>query len=132
MHLIMRGESTSTIRIVDFTPPSRPELLEVGFVKTDISDRSSVKAAFTTPWPSSEVSKLPLTVFHTAAVIRPAERSLLVWDRTSGVNVDVSIVLVVLAPARTSRCSEPFHAPVVANALEARWGLPVSHGECYS
>lgn len=97
MHLLVRGESPSAIRIVDFTPPSRPELVQVDFVKTDISDASAVKAAFTRPWPSSEVTKLPLTVFHTAAAIRPGERSLLVWDRTAAVNINVSVTLLLFS-----------------------------------
>lgn len=92
MHLLLRGQPPSHIRIADLNPPARSDLLQgaaaqVGFVTADISDRSSVEAAFAQPWPSS-ASGLPLTVFHTAAVIRPAERSPLVWDRTRGANVD--------------------------------------------
>lgn len=92
LHLLLRGQPPSHIRIADLSPPARPDLLrgaaaQVDFVSADISDRSSMEAAFARPWPPS-ASGLPLTVFHTAAAIRPAERSQLVWDRTRRVNVD--------------------------------------------
>ncbi|KAK7739961.1 hypothetical protein SLS53_005555 [Cytospora paraplurivora] len=92
LQLLARGQSPSSIRIVDFTEPSRSDLLEgaaakTDYVKTDIAEPSSVKAAFTKPWPS-DVAGLPLTVFHTAATIRPGERSMLFWDRTARVNVN--------------------------------------------
>lgn len=77
---------------MDIAPPKRADLLQgaaaqVDFAAADISDPASVEAAFSKPWPSS-VEALPLTVHHTAAVIRPAERSPLVWERTRPVNVD--------------------------------------------
>lgn len=92
MQLLARGQSPASIRIVDFSEPSRSDLLEgaatrTDYVKTDIAEPSSVVAAFTKPWPS-DVAGLPLTVFHTAATIRPGERSMLFWDRTARVNVD--------------------------------------------
>ncbi|ROW18275.1 hypothetical protein VPNG_00383 [Cytospora leucostoma] len=92
LQLLARGQSPSSIRIVDFSEPSRSDLLEgaaakTDHVKTDIAEPSSVEAAFTKPWPS-DVAGLPLTVFHTAATIRPGERSMLFWDRTARVNVD--------------------------------------------
>lgn len=92
LQLLARGQPPSSIRIVDFSKPSRADLLEgpatkVDYVKTDITDSSSVEAAFTKPWPS-EAADLALTVFHTAAIIRPGERSMLFWKRTSRVNID--------------------------------------------
>ncbi|ROW11565.1 hypothetical protein VMCG_01473 [Cytospora schulzeri] len=92
LQLLARGQPPSSIRIVDFCKPSRSDMLEgpaakADYVKTDITDAASVEAAFTKPWPS-DVAGLPLTVFHTAAIIRPGERSMLFWKRTSRVNID--------------------------------------------
>lgn len=92
LNLLSRGQSPSSIRILDFNRPSRSdmthgEVATVDYVETDITDPASVEAAFAKPWPS-DVARLPLTVFHTVAAIRPGERSLLLWERTSRVNVD--------------------------------------------
>lgn len=92
LQLLARGQPPSTIRIVDFSKPSRSDMLEgpaakADYVKTDITDPASVEAAFTKPWPS-DAAELPLTVFHTAAIIRPGERSMLFWERTSRVNIN--------------------------------------------
>lgn len=92
LNLLSRGQSPSSIRILDFSKPSRSDMIHgevatVDYVKTDVTDPASVEAAFAKPWPS-DVSRLPLTVFHTVATIRPGERSLLLWERTSRVNID--------------------------------------------
>jgi nucleoside-diphosphate-sugar epimerase len=92
LNLLSRGQSPSSIRVLDFSKPSRPdmshgEVAAVDYVKTDVTDPASVETAFAKPWPS-DVARLPLTVFHTVATIRPGERSLLLWERTSRVNVD--------------------------------------------
>ncbi|KAL2866748.1 putative 3-beta hydroxysteroid dehydrogenase/isomerase family protein [Aspergillus lucknowensis] len=60
-HLIARGERPAAIQTLHLNPPRR-ELLDL-----------AVQRAFSQPWPS-QVASLPLTVFHKAAVIRPAER----------------------------------------------------------
>lgn len=59
---------------------------EVDFVKTDITSPASLDAAFKKPWPSS-VAALPLTIFHTAAVIIPSDRSKHFYDFPEAVNV---------------------------------------------
>jgi len=59
---------------------------EVDYVKTDISSAASANAAFSKPWPAS-VAELPLTVFHTAAVIVPSDRSKLVYGFLDSINV---------------------------------------------
>ncbi|SPQ18653.1 d657bd50-5801-4958-8e8f-dbf8fbb3b942 [Thermothielavioides terrestris] len=91
LQLLQRGEAPESIRIVDFVPLNRRDMLEAAagcdFVKADISSRASVEAAFFRPWPAS-VAKQPLTVFHTAAIVRPQERSLLLYHRLSPVNRD--------------------------------------------
>ncbi|KAK3489242.1 uncharacterized protein B0T23DRAFT_197010 [Neurospora hispaniola] len=89
-HLLARGQSAESVRIVDFAPLRRPQILSVAskveVIKTDITSPDSVKAAFSKPWPAS-VASLPLTVYHTAAVIRPGERSIKTYDRVARVNV---------------------------------------------
>jgi nucleoside-diphosphate-sugar epimerase len=60
--------------------------MAVPFFKTDISSSHSTEAAFSAPWPPS-VAHLPLTVFHTAAVIVPSERSYLFYSFCEKVNV---------------------------------------------
>ncbi|KAL2266662.1 hypothetical protein VTJ83DRAFT_6014 [Remersonia thermophila] len=88
--LLARGQPPSSIRIVDFRPPRQPfraaaaaeqderqneeEEEKVGFAQADISSLPATRRAFAQPWPAS-VARLPLTVFHTAAVIVPADRS---------------------------------------------------------
>lgn len=91
LQLLERGQPPNTIRIVDFQAPHRTDMLtgpatKVEFRKTDISSAESTQAAFRAPWDES-VSKLPLTVFHTAAVIIPSARSELVNGFCESVNV---------------------------------------------
>jgi len=69
---------------------------ECQFIKTNIASRDSTTAAFNAPWPPS-VASSPLTVFHTAAVIRPVERSPLVYKRCSKVNVDGTANVITAA-----------------------------------
>ncbi|KAK4128858.1 NAD(P)-binding protein [Parathielavia appendiculata] len=94
LQLLQRGESPECIRVVDFVPLNRRDMIGkvagCDFVKADISSRSSVDAAFSKPWPESVVKK-PLTVFHTAAAVRPQERSLLIYHRISAVNRDGAV-----------------------------------------
>ncbi|KAL4946861.1 hypothetical protein BDV06DRAFT_218012 [Aspergillus oleicola] len=73
-HLLARGENPAAIRALDLQSP-RSDILDQGvaFVKTNITDESGVQNAFSQAWPES-IADFPLTVFHNAAVIRPAER----------------------------------------------------------
>jgi nucleoside-diphosphate-sugar epimerase len=85
LQLLAQGHDPSSIRIVDFRPPTRKDLTSgpasaVPFVQADMTSSSSIDAAFSHPWPAA-VASHPLTVFHTAAVIRPSERSLDTYDR---------------------------------------------------
>ncbi|KAF5006543.1 hypothetical protein FDECE_7085 [Fusarium decemcellulare] len=92
VQLLQGGTPREAIRIIDVRPSTRDELkadgseTALGFVQADITSSASVDAAFSAPWPAA-VSALPLTVFHSAAVIRPAERSPLLYDRCARVNV---------------------------------------------
>lgn len=104
LNLLARGQPPSSVRILDFSRPSRSDMIHgdvaaVDYVKTDVTDPASVEAALARPW-AGEVSRLPLTVFHTVATIRPGERSLLLWERTSRVNIDGT--RNVLAAARAA------------------------------
>jgi nucleoside-diphosphate-sugar epimerase len=56
-------------------------------MKTDVADEAAVSNAFSQKWPQA-VADLPLTVFHLAAVIRPAERLKEFRHLSSNVNVD--------------------------------------------
>jgi nucleoside-diphosphate-sugar epimerase len=75
-----------------------PLVAKCRYIKTDISSIHAVKAAFDAPWPSSEAST-PLTVFHTAAVIRPHERSKLLYHRCSKVNLDGTANIIASSKA---------------------------------
>ena len=93
MDLVANGTSTQAIRLVDIRKPSRPEFAApsgyasgVEHVTADVTSEAALVEAFTAPWPSS-VAQLPLTVFHTAAVIRPYERHEALYERSSRVNV---------------------------------------------
>lgn len=86
-HLVSRGEDPAAIRVLDLQPP-RQELLDQGvaFIKANVTDKAAVSDAFSQPWPEP-TQKLPLSVFHTAAVIRPAERHRSLLPLCTGVNV---------------------------------------------
>jgi nucleoside-diphosphate-sugar epimerase len=91
LQLLERGQPPESIRIVDFRPPNRADMrhglaTQVDFVQTDISSAAATEAAFTKPWHPS-VAHLPLTVFHTAAVIVPSDRSKLLSGFCEVVNV---------------------------------------------
>lgn len=86
--LLLRGEEPSAIRVLDIRAPAR-EFQEQGiaFIKTNVADEASVTAAFAQPWPQHVVQR-PLTVFHSAAVIRPFERLVDALPLCTRVNVD--------------------------------------------
>ncbi|KAI2614018.1 NAD(P)-binding protein [Hypoxylon fragiforme] len=107
LHLLERGQSPESIRIVDFRKPERPDMTtglaaRVDFAQADITSAPATSAAFTKPWPAS-VSTLPLTVFHTAAIIRPSERLLATYAPVKRVNIDG--VQHVLAASQRARAS---------------------------
>ncbi|RDA85623.1 hypothetical protein CP532_3549 [Ophiocordyceps camponoti-leonardi (nom. inval.)] len=93
------GVPRQAIRIVDLNPPADGE---ISYFKADVTSQSSVDSAFARAWPAA-VSGLPLTVFHTAAVIRPFERDGVFYPRCARVNVLGSAH--VLAAARKAGAS---------------------------
>ncbi|KAI0892962.1 NAD(P)-binding protein [Annulohypoxylon nitens] len=89
LQLLARGNPPESIRIIDIRKTERNDMsvaTEVEFVKTDITSADSVEAAFALPWHPS-VAHLPLTVFHTAAVILASERSKFQYAFPEAVNV---------------------------------------------
>lgn len=65
---------------------SRGPAARVEFVQADISSAEATEKAFAKPWHPS-VAHLPLTVFHTAAVIVPSDRSKLLYGFCEAINV---------------------------------------------
>jgi len=104
-HLLARGENPAAIRILDLQPP-REQVLNQGvvFIKTNITDKTAVSDAFTQSWPSKEVDQLPLTVYHTAAVIRPAERHKALLHLCTTVNVGGTRNVLEAAKAVGASC----------------------------
>lgn len=102
LQLLQRGQAPESIRIVDFSPVTRRDMLDKAagcdYVKADISSRTSVEAAFSKPWPASVANK-PLTVFHTAALVRPHERNAMFYHRVSHVNRDGAINVMEVSRA---------------------------------
>ncbi|KAI1464807.1 NAD(P)-binding protein [Daldinia caldariorum] len=91
LQLLARGNSPEAIRIIDIRKTERNDMCsgpatEVEFVQADITSSNSVDAAFARPW-NPRVSHLPLTVFHTAAVILASERSGFQYAFPEAVNV---------------------------------------------
>ncbi|KAI1100560.1 NAD(P)-binding protein [Jackrogersella minutella] len=91
LQLLARGNPPESIRIIDIRKTERNDMrtgpaTEVEFVQTDITSPGSVEAAFALPWHPS-VAHLPMTVFHTAAVILASERSEFQYAFPEAVNV---------------------------------------------
>lgn len=103
-HLLARGENPAAIRVLDLQPP-RHEILDQGvtFFKTNIVDEEAVSSAFAHPW-SGAVAALPLTVYHNAAVIRPAERHKAFLSRCRNVNVAGTVNLLNAAKKHGASC----------------------------
>ncbi|KAK4224812.1 hypothetical protein QBC38DRAFT_285763 [Podospora fimiseda] len=104
LQLLARGTPPANIRILDIRKPERTDMTtglakEIEFIPTDITSAASVDAAFNKPWPGS-LSKLPVTVFHTAAVILASDRSRYLYDFPEKVNVKGTAN--VLAAARAA------------------------------
>ncbi|KAL8318722.1 hypothetical protein RB597_005815 [Gaeumannomyces tritici] len=103
LQLLARGQPPKSIRIVDFQKPHRNDMVvgpaaDVDFARADISSAAAVNAAFGRPWPRS-VAHLPLTVFHTAAIIVPSDRSDLIYHVCRSVNVNGTANVVNAARA---------------------------------
>ncbi|KAI0189088.1 hypothetical protein EV127DRAFT_110778 [Xylaria flabelliformis] len=103
LQLLARGTPPTHIRILDIRRTERSDMqsgpaTEVDFAQTDITSPESIKAAFARPWPAS-AAKLPLTVFHTAAVILASDRSAHSYTFPERVNVKGTANLLAAAKA---------------------------------
>lgn len=131
LQLLARGESAQSIRIVDFAPLTRDKMLQNGagacdYVRADITSASSVEAAFAKPWPKTSTTgeQRPLTVFHTAAAIRPAERKWIFYDRLRRVNV-VGVANVLEAARKHGADIFVYTASASVGLRPVRmWGAP--------
>ncbi|KAF1990961.1 NAD(P)-binding protein [Aulographum hederae CBS 113979] len=106
--LLLRGQPPDTIRIIDIRPPGPnfPEISSVPFVKADITSQTSTSDAYSAPWPSPTKDTWPLTVFHTAAIIRPGDRTKATLPLSSRVNVDGVAHSVAAAKSASSSTSK--------------------------
>lgn len=129
-HLLMRGEDPKAIRIVDLVPNARPSVVAAGvaFHKTDISDPKSVAAAFDAPWPSS-VKSLPLTVFHTVAMINPADRKPRFLGPLIKVNVDGTRNILNQAKKSGASCFVATSSGSVGAGVPDYFPLPWKQGK---
>ncbi|KAF5595147.1 cholesterol dehydrogenase [Fusarium subglutinans] len=123
--------SQTCIRIIDVRETERDDLREglaaqVDFVQTDITSKAAVGEAFSKPW-DPKIAPLPLTVFHTAAVIIPGARSKYLYKFTEavpflkGMLPEVEGDLRTVQPGLITICTH-----LVASDAEAR--KPISEG----
>ncbi|KAI3325706.1 NAD(P)-binding protein [Xylariaceae sp. AK1471] len=103
LQLLARGTPPTHIRILDIRRTERSDMqsrqaLAVDFAQTDITSRASVDVAFARPWPAS-AAQLPLTVFHTAAVILASDRSAHSYAFPESVNVKGTANVLAAAKA---------------------------------
>ncbi|KAH6648573.1 hypothetical protein BKA67DRAFT_594100 [Truncatella angustata] len=128
LHLLERGQSPESIRNVDFRAPERRDMQSgpaaaVPFIHADISSASSTNAAFSAAWPDS-VAKLPLTVFHVAAVIVPHERSMALFERVKRVNIDGTENVLNASKAVGTDVFIATSSSSVALVPVQYWGIP--------
>jgi nucleoside-diphosphate-sugar epimerase len=103
-HLLARGEDPKAVRVLDLAPPAQ-ELLDhgIGYTKVNITDELAVETAFEEPWPAT-AANLPLTVYHTAAVIRPSDRLQSMLSLCSKVNIDGTRNVLSVAKKAGASC----------------------------
>ncbi|KAI0160304.1 dehydrogenase-like protein [Xylariaceae sp. FL1272] len=128
LHLLQRGEAPESIRIVDFRRVERADMksgsvTEVDFAQADITSPEATVAAFDKPWPPS-VAKLPLTVFHVAAMIVPHERTMATYDRIKRVNIDGTKNVMVAAKAAGADIFIATASASISYRPAGYWGNP--------
>ncbi|KAJ5294797.1 hypothetical protein N7508_009618, partial [Penicillium antarcticum] len=149
-HLLARGEDPKAMRVLDIVPPAQELLAQgVGYTKVDITDSLAVETAFEEPWPAA-ASNLPLTIYHTAAVIRPSDRLQSMLSLCSKVNIDGTRNVLSAAKKAGASCfiwtssgSIGIHRPNfwikpwatepkrVVQVLHDEGKLPQTHGEFF-
>ncbi|KAJ5385196.1 hypothetical protein N7517_003107 [Penicillium concentricum] len=150
-HLLARGEDPKAIRILDLNSPEQDLLNKgVSWTKTNITDELAVTTAFEEPW-DANISNLPLTVYHTAAIIRPQDRLKCFLPLSSKVNIDGTRNVLNAAKAAgatafiwTSSGSIALHQPTfwiapwetqpkrVVQVVSDSTKLPESHDQFFS
>ncbi|KAI1819924.1 NAD(P)-binding protein [Xylaria intraflava] len=103
LQLLARGTPSTHIRILDIRRTERSDMqseqvMSIDFAETDITSRASVDKAFARPWPAP-AADLPLTVFHTAAVILASDRSAHSYRFPESVNVKGTAIVLAAAKA---------------------------------
>ena len=129
-HLLIRGEDPKAIRIIDLVPNMRPSVVSAGvaFQETDVSDPKSVAAAFDAPWPSG-VKSLPLTVFHTVAMINPTDRKPRFLGPLIKVNVDGTRNILAAAKKSGASCFVATSSGSVGAGVPDYFPLPWQTGK---
>ncbi|KAI1171613.1 NAD(P)-binding protein [Nemania sp. FL0916] len=129
LQLLARGTPPSHIRIVDIRRAERSDMQsgpaadEVDFAQTDITSSASVSAAFSRPWPE-DAAKLPLTVFHTAAVILASDRSAHSYAFPHAVNVRGTAHVISAARAAGASVFSATSSASIAIRPVGVWALP--------
>ncbi|KAI8631852.1 NAD(P)-binding protein [Xylariaceae sp. FL1651] len=128
LQLLARGTPPTHIRILDIRRTERSDMQSgpataVDFAQTDITSRASVDAAFARPWPAS-AAKLPLTVFHTAAVILASDRSAHSYGFPESVNVRGTANLLVAAKAAGASVFSATSSASIAIRPVGTWVAP--------
>lgn len=128
MQLLARGTPPSHIRILDIRRTERSDMQSgiataVDFAQTDITSRASVDAAFARPWPAS-AADLPLTVFHTAAVILASDRSPHSYAFPEAVNVKGTANLLAAAKAAGASVFSATSSASIAIRPVGTWVAP--------
>ena len=134
--LLQRGQAPEEIRIVDIRRPVNPSSTSsgrapvtgvpisdprVGIEQADVTSLDAVERAFSAPW-CEAVRGLPLTVFHTAAVIEPADTSQRNLRYLSKVNVD-GVRNVLLASKKTGASVFVYTSSASINLRRAGWWM---------
>ncbi|KAI0534210.1 hypothetical protein GGR58DRAFT_483670 [Xylaria digitata] len=128
LQLLARGTPPAHIRILDIRRSERSDMhsgpaTEVDFAQTDITSRASVDAAFSRLWPTS-AAKLPLTVFHTAAVILASDRSAHSYAFPESVNVRGTANLLATAKAAGASVFSATSSASIAIRPVGTWVAP--------
>ncbi|KAI1121854.1 hypothetical protein F5Y10DRAFT_255455 [Nemania abortiva] len=128
LQLLARGTPPSHIRILDIRRTERSDMQSgpataVDFAQTDITSRASVDAAFARPWPAS-AAKLPLTVFHTAAVILASDRSAHSYAFPESVNVRGTANLLAAAKVAGASVFSSTSSASIAIRTVGTWVAP--------
>ncbi|OCK83308.1 NAD(P)-binding protein [Lepidopterella palustris CBS 459.81] len=139
IHLLLRGENPLAIRVIDIRQRSLKSLIStfqkhscydtlrkayplVGYEHADISSEDSTLRAFNAAWPTN-VAKLPLTIFHTAAVIRMYERYKDFLPRSIPINIGGT--RNVISAAKVSGADVLISTSSASiNTRAPRWWLP--------